>query len=206
VQANLTMLVGGLDGALPAPTTKRLLESGRNIDYVISLINSLMDVERLEQDNMPIHRMRTNLAEIIDRSLDAVRPTAERRGITLDSHYKNMDLIVDSGRIIQVVINLISNALKFTETGGSVIVQSNFLSKTDFVEISVIDSGRGIPGYKLGTIFGRFEQVQTSDATEKGGAGLGLAICKRIVEEHGGSIGVESAEGKGSRFWFTLPT
>jgi PAS domain S-box-containing protein len=206
VQASLTMLVAGVYGALPEPSTKRIVESGRNIEYVISMINSLMDVERLEADNLTINRRRTSLAELVDRSLDAVRPTAEKRGISLNSDVKDMDLIADSGRIIQVIINLVSNALKFTEAGGSVTVQSRLFSQTDFLEISVIDTGRGIPGDKLGTIFGRFEQVQTSDATEKGGAGLGLAICKRIVEEHGGTIGVESVEGKGSRFWFTLPT
>jgi len=70
----------------------------------------------------------------------------------------------------------------------------------------VSDTGRGIPAEKLRTIFGRYEQVEEADAAVQGGAGLGLAICKRIVEEHGGTIGVESTQGKGSRFWFTLPT
>jgi PAS domain S-box-containing protein len=206
VQANLSMLVAGVDGALPPSSAKRIVDSERSIDYVISLINSLIDVERMERDSLTINRRRTNLAEIIDRSLDAVRPIAERRGISLESKYKDMDLIADSGRMVQVIINLISNALKFTEKGGSVTVSSQFFSKTDLVEISVSDTGRGIPAEKIASIFGRFEQVQTSDATEKGGTGLGLAICKRIVEEHGGTIGVESVEGKGSRFWFTLPT
>lgn len=206
VQINLALLEKEAEGVLPGQSTKRIVDSERNIDYVMSLINSLMDVERLDRDNLTIHRVRTSLADLVDRSLDAVRPIAERRGIRLTADYKDMDLIADSGRIIQVIINLISNALKFTEHGGSVAVQSRFFSKNDLVEISVIDNGRGIPGDKLGSIFGRFEQVQSTDATEKGGAGLGLTICKRIVEEHGGTIGVDSAEGKGSRFWFTLPT
>jgi PAS domain S-box-containing protein len=206
VQINLALLLTEAEGILSGQSTKRIVDSERNIDYVMSLINSLMDVERLDRDNLTIHRVRTSLADVVDRSLDAVRPIAERRGVSLSSQYKDMDLIADSGRIIQVIINLISNALKFTESGGTVTVQSRFLSKIDFVEISVIDSGRGIPKDKLDTIFGRFEQVQTTDASEKGGAGLGLTISKRIIEEHGGTIGVESVEGKGSRFWFTLPT
>jgi PAS domain S-box-containing protein len=205
VQANLSMLVAGVHGALPENMAKRMVESERNIDYVISLINSLMDVERLDSDNLTIDRRRTSLDEVIGRSLDAVRPTAEKRGIKLNSDFKDMEIIADSGRIVQVIINLVSNALKFTESGGTVVVQGRLLAKSDLIEISVVDTGRGIPADKLGAIFGRFEQVMPSDASEKGGAGLGLAICKRIVEEHGGSIGVESVEGKGSRFWFTLP-
>jgi len=206
VQANLSMLVAGVYGGLPEPLVKRLVDSEHNIDYVISMINSLIDVERLDLDNLVIDRRRASLAEIISRSLDAVRPTAEKRRINLGADCKDMEVIADSGRIIQVIINLVSNALKFTESGGSVTVVSRALSKSDFVEISVVDTGRGIPADMLETIFGRFEQVQPSDAGEKGGAGLGLAICKRIVEGHGGSIGVESVVGKGSRFWFTLPS
>jgi len=206
VQANLSMLVAGLDGQLPSQSNKRLVDCERNIDYVISMINSLMDVERLDRDNLSIHRGRTSLSQIIDRSLDAVSPIAERRRIALSSSYTDMDLIADGSRIIQVLINLISNALKFTEAGGAVTVATRFNSQTDFLEISVSDTGRGIPAEKLRTIFGRYEQVEEADAAVQGGAGLGLAICKRIVEEHGGTIGVESTQGKGSRFWFTLPT
>jgi signal transduction histidine kinase len=206
VQASLSMMVGGLDGQLPSATNKRLVDCERNIDYVISLINSLMDVERLDRDNLSLHRGRTSLSQIIDRSLDAVRPMAERKKIELSSTYQDMDLIADGSRLIQVIINLISNALKFTEAGGEVKVTTRFNSQTDFVEISVSDTGRGIPAEKLESIFARYEQVDETDASVKGGAGLGLAICKRIVEEHGGTIGVESAPGKGSRFWFTLPT
>ncbi|MBS1993847.1 MAG: PAS domain S-box protein [Cyanobacteria bacterium SZAS LIN-3] len=206
VQASLSMLVAGLDGPLPPQSTRRLVDSERNIDYVISLINSLMDVERLDQDNLTVHRGRTSLAQIIDRSLDAVRPIAERQHVELKSDYRDMDLIADNNRIIQVLINLVSNALKFTEPGGTVSVSGRFDGKTDFVEIAVTDTGRGIPPEKLKSIFGRYEQVEESDAAVQGGAGLGLAICKRIVEEHGGSIGVESTPGRGSRFWFTLPT
>jgi len=206
VQANLSMMVGGLDGQLPSQTNKRLVDCERNIDYVISLINSLMDVERLDRDNLSIHRGRTSVSLIIDRSLDAVRPLAERKKIDLSSSYQDMDIIADSNRVIQVIINLVSNALKFVEAGGAVTVSTRFNSQTDILEVSVADTGRGIPPEKLESIFGRYEQVDESDASVKGGAGLGLAICKRIIEEHGGTIGVESTLGKGSRFWFTLPT
>ncbi len=181
------MMVAGVYGGLPEPLIKRLVDSEHNIDYVISMINSLIDVERLDRDNLMIDRRRTSLAEIISRSLDAIRPSAEKRHVNLGADCKDMEVIADSGRITQVIINLVSNALKFTESGGSVTVISRAQSKGDLVEISVVDTGRGIPADMVDTIFGRFEQVQPSDAGEKGGAGLGLAICKRIVEEHGGT-------------------
>ena len=223
VQANLSMLDAGLDAGpgldggfaaspdnnqtskLSASSLQRIKASQRNIEYVISLINSLLDVERLEHNHLTIHRTRTRLAEIINRSLEAVQGLAEQQNIKLSSDYKDMDLIVDSGRIIQVLINLVSNALKFTASGGSVLVESRFLAKSDLLEISVRDNGRGIPADKLASIFGRFEQVMPADAGERAGAGLGLAICKGIVEAHGGEVGVDSTIGKGSRFWFTLP-
>jgi signal transduction histidine kinase len=109
----------------------------------------------------------------------------------------------DADRIVQVLVNLLSNAVKFSPSGSSVIVGASQVD--DQVEVRVTDTGRGIPARLLPNIFQRFEQVSASDATEKGGSGLGLAICKDIAELHGGTIGVESEEGKGSTFWFRLP-
>jgi PAS domain S-box-containing protein len=205
VQANMALLQAGADGALSKSSAKRIADSENNISYVVSLINSLIDIERLDQEKLAIHRTRTTLADLVERSLDAVRPLAEKHTVRLDTDYKDCDLIADSGRITQVLINLLSNALKFSHEGGVVSVKSRVIPTVDFLEISIIDQGRGIPAEKLESIFGRFEQILVSDASEKGGAGLGLAICKRIVEEHGGTIGVESVVGQGSRFWFTLP-
>ena len=103
-----------------------------------------------------------------------------------------------------MLVNLLSNAVKFSAPGGVVTIAVTADGK--WTEFRVIDHGRGVPAVHRRAIFERFRQVDPSDAREKGGAGLGLAICKSIVEQHGGSIGVESEEGAGSAFWFRLAT
>ena len=109
----------------------------------------------------------------------------------------------DADRIVQVLVNLLSNAVKFSPSGGVVTIGVGL--RENWVEFRVTDRGRGVPAAHHGMIFERFRQVETSDAREKGGAGLGLAICKSIIEQHGGTIGVESQSGKGSTFTLRLP-
>jgi len=159
---------------------------------------------------------------MIKTSVDTVKELAQRRNIAIDYDAKDTAEIIincDSGRIVQVIVNLLSNALKFSPQGSSVEIAVKILPK--FVEFSVLDRGPGIPDDKLALIFERFHQVRS--AGHPGGTGLGLAICKAIVEQHGGSIGVNAASGedngpapqqtgtadgalsKGSRFWFRLP-
>jgi signal transduction histidine kinase len=125
------------------------------------------------------------------------------RGIKVQCVFTEATVYADAGRMIQVMINLLSNALKFSGEGTTIKVVAEQLD--DVVEVQVIDQGRGIPASHLASIFGRFEQVEATDRTLKGGTGLGLAICKAIVEAHGGTIGVESELGHGSKFWFRLP-
>jgi signal transduction histidine kinase len=111
----------------------------------------------------------------------------------------------DAHGLAQVLTNLIGNAVKFSPRGAAVAVTAEVLGGS--VRVTVRDQGRGIPADKLGSVFERFEQVEVRDAKEKGGAGLGLAICRAIVEQHGGRIWAESAgAGCGSAFHFTLPT
>jgi DNA-binding response OmpR family regulator len=109
----------------------------------------------------------------------------------------------DPDRILQTLTNLISNAIKFSPVGGSVVVSAT--SDRTHMQFSVEDHGRGIPEDKIGAIFERFQQVDASDSREKGGTGLGLAICRTIVQQHGGRIWVKSTLGKGSTFNFTIP-
>jgi signal transduction histidine kinase len=102
-----------------------------------------------------------------------------------------------------VVVNLLSNAVKFSPPGSVVDVTAE--ARGDDVEVRVIDHGRGVPASAREVIFERFRQADASDSKAKGGAGLGLAISKAIVEQHGGTIGVDSEEGRGSTFWFRVP-
>lgn len=112
-------------------------------------------------------------------------------------------VLADRDRLVQVLINLIGNAIRFSDPGDSVVVEA--AQHGDEVEFAVGDTGRGIPPDKLEAIFGRFSQVDSSDTREKGGTGLGLAICRGLVDRMGGRIWAESTLGRGSTFRFSLP-
>jgi len=145
------------------------------------------------------------LQEILDAVDEASRSFAEGKGVKLEierAAAPDDSLYADADRLVQVLVNLISNAVKFSPPEGTVKVTHKL--DDDVVEFRVCDQGRGVPAKFKELIFERFQQVEVSDARQKGGTGLGLAICKTIVEMHNGSIAVESEEGKGSTFWFRI--
>jgi len=203
VQASLCLLSVGASGQLSASAERNVADAERNVNYIIGLINSLLDVERLASNRLEVSCAPIDLKETAETAIQAVRAIADKRKIKLANECPEIEIYADTGRIVQVLINLISNALKFSDPETTIRIAAEQLPDT--VEIQVFDEGRGIPQSHLETVFGRFQQVEKSDSTEKGGAGLGLAICKAIVDAHGGTIGVESEPGKGSKFWFRLP-
>jgi signal transduction histidine kinase len=144
-----------------------------------------------------------SLTKIIQSSIDAVQAFAERHNVRLEGLDYQVSAYGDADRIVQVLVNMLSNAIKFSQSGSSVTITA--LPVDGQVEVRVADTGRGIPAHLKDAVFEKFQQVSTTDATEKGGTGLGLPICKEIIELHGGKIGVDSEEGKGSTFWFRMP-
>ena len=138
--------------------------------------------------------------------IDAFESAALQKQIALTCATGAVDLTFagDADRLTQVLTNLVANAIKFTEQGGSVEVDACKPSSGG-VRFSVADDGPGIAPEDAEQLFRRFHQIDGSDSRRKSGSGLGLAICKAIVEQHGGRIGVESALGKGSTFWFEIP-
>jgi signal transduction histidine kinase len=167
------------------------------------MIRDLLDVERARSGKLLIFPEEISLATLIERSLDAVRIQAEGMSINLVSDVVETSLTVDGDRLSQVLINLLTNAIKFSPARSSIHITSRVLN--NWIELRVTDQGRGIAPAHQKQIFDRFQQVKASDLGYKGGTGLGLAICKAIVEQHGGSIGVDSTEGQGSSFWFRVP-
>jgi signal transduction histidine kinase len=139
----------------------------------------------------------------MEQSVETVQSLAEESQILLLVEPTSVQVFVDHDRIIQTLVNLVSNAIKFSppETTVTLSIQD----QADQILFEVKDQGRGIPADQLETIFGRFQQVDASDSRQKGGTGLGLAISKSIVQQHGGKLWVESIVGEGSSFYFTLP-
>ena len=199
----LEMVSDGTYGQLSESGMKRTAVAERSVTRLIALINDLLDFEKLQSGQFNLEKKSFALAPVVARSLDAVSSLADQSKVKLQSDPIDFEAYADDDRVIQILVNLISNAVKFSPEGGTVTVSA---TRSDSgVELRVADQGRGIPADFQSTIFEKFKQVKKTDATEKGGTGLGLAICKAIVEAHGGKIGVESEEGKGATFWFSLP-
>jgi two-component system, OmpR family, sensor histidine kinase VicK len=167
------------------------------------MINTLLDVERMESGNMEMNKEVAEISTIVSQAVNSVGYLAEKSGIKIVSEFEPIEAFADAGSLVQVMVNLLANAIKFSPSGSTITISA--LETPHFIEVRVSDQGRGIPKDALPSVFDRFKQVEASDRTEKGGSGLGLAICKSIIEAHGGIIGVESAEGKGTTFWWRLP-
>jgi signal transduction histidine kinase len=169
------------------------------------LIDDLQELSLAEAGKLSLYRQATDVTQLVQKTADAIKTAAATKGIILTTDLSSeLPLCdIDSHRIEQVVRNLLDNALAHTPQGGAITISANNLDK--FVEINVIDTGEGIPPEDLPNVFERFYRVDKSRTRATGGSGLGLTIAKRLVEVHGGKIGVESEAGKGSRFFFTIP-
>ena len=179
-----------------------ILESGR---HLLSLINDILDLSKIEAGRMELDLSEFQLPAAIENTLTLVRERAHRRGITLE---REIDAHVgairaDERKVKQVLLNLLSNALKFTPEGGRIDVRAVMLDGV--VEISVTDTGVGIAPDDQATVFEEFRQVGAT-AKKVEGTGLGLAISRKFIELHGGRISVKSEVGVGSTFGFTLPS
>ncbi|MBX9724564.1 MAG: PAS domain-containing sensor histidine kinase, partial [Candidatus Obscuribacterales bacterium] len=204
IRGSLGLLAVGALGPVAEQAMKAVKIAERNALRLVNLINDLLDIEKLEAGKMDMVFENIDTAPIFERSFESVRPFADQFGIKLELKSKeNYELCADCDRLVQVVINLLSNACKYSPKDG--IVEVSLSEDADMVKVSIKDNGRGIPAELLPRMFERFQQVEAADAKRKGGTGLGLAICKAIVEQHNGTIGVESDYGTGSTFWFKLP-
>jgi PAS domain S-box-containing protein len=204
IRGSLSLLGGGVLGDLSDEAREMVTIAERNCVRLIALVNDILDLERLEHGRLHMDIEAAPLRDVVARAREAVQAFADDRQVTLEMDPTPIVVQGDAGRLVQVLVNLVSNAVKFSAPGGSVRVAVE--EAGDKARIAVIDHGRGVPASHRAAIFERFRQVESSDSREKGGTGLGLAICKAIVEQHGGEIGVDSEEGKGSTFWFTIPS
>ena len=203
IRGSLGLLAGGLVGELPEDAANMVALAVDNTDRLVRLVNDILDIERMDSGHLPLERASVEVAELVRSSVQALQDTAAQADVQLRTDVQELEVCADADRIVQTLVNLLGNAIKFSPREGCVTVA---VSRGDgCARFSVTDSGRGIPADQLDSIFERFNQVNVSDAREKGGSGLGLAIARGIVESHGGHLWAESVPGQGSTFYFTLP-
>ncbi|NEO85848.1 MAG: PAS domain S-box protein [Spirulina sp. SIO3F2] len=210
----LTAVHGALDllhSGLVRPESQRgqhaIAIAMEQSERLVQLVNDILELERLESGKITLQPTQLSTYQLLQQVQGTMSLLAEQAGITLVIAPIDVKLRADGDRLIQVLTNLISNAIKFSDSPATVwVAVEEQQSVTDRrVKFTVKDEGRGIPADKLERIFERFHQVDASDSRRKGGTGLGLAICRTIVEQHGGKIWVESTVNVGSCFMFNLP-
>lgn len=205
LRAALGMIAGGVLQTRPEKAQQMLNIAVGNTDRLISLVNDILELERIGSGKAELHLAYVSVDEICHRAAELQQTWAAKTGITFRFDLHDVYAWADSDRVLQLLANLISNAIKFSPEGSQILLGAHYNFEGQ-VCILVQDQGRGIPEDKLELIFERFQQVDASDSRSKGGTGLGLAICRSIARQHGGDIWVESKLGHGSTFYFTLPS
>ena len=185
--------------------SKLLSIAHANAERLLLLINDILDFSKLESASLPMCIERQPLEPVVRQAAQNLRMLLEERRIQLEIAVPEglPEGLLDPHRITQVVTNLLSNAIKFSPPGGRVRIEA--ASEDELLRLSVRDHGDGIATKDLPRLFKKFQQIDSGSTRKVGGTGLGLVICKGIIEQHGGRIGVESSPGDGSTFWFTLP-
>ncbi len=204
LRASLGLISGGVLDMHPEKAKQMLDIAVGNTDRLVRLVNDILDFEQIGSGSLPLHPAAWNAIDLLGRAVQQERIGAARAGVNFRIDAQPLDVWVDGDRTLQVLGNLIRNAVKFSERGGEIRLAASASGERE-VLFAVQDRGRGIPADKLEIIFERFRQADASDSRVSGGAGLGLAICRGIVEQHGGRIWAESNPGQGSTFFFTLP-
>lgn len=198
------ILLQGLSGPINEEQAKQLTMVKNSANHLLSLISDVLDISKIEAGQLKVAVEPFNLRELIQKVVQSVRPLAEKKGLllTLDDTEEVGNVIADKRRVEQILLNLLSNAVKFTEQGG---INVTCRREAGYYLTTVTDTGVGIREDELGKLFNPFYQIDTGLSRKYEGTGLGLSICKRLVELMGGRIFVESTQGKGSKFGFTLP-
>jgi signal transduction histidine kinase/CheY-like chemotaxis protein len=192
----------------PSPDQRRYLDMLRDAEeLLLGIINDILDFSKLETTHVRLQSVPVELASAMEGAVALLRSQAVEKGLTITSAIDPALpawVMGDPARVRQILLNLLGNAVKFTQKGGVALAVERLAADGPArIRFSVSDTGIGIPEERRHLLFRDFSQVHES--TAYGGTGLGLAICKRLAEAMGGEIGVESEAGRGSRFWFTLP-
>jgi signal transduction histidine kinase/CheY-like chemotaxis protein len=205
IRGSLQLLLAE-ESSIPDPDNRQLLRVAlRSCERLVRIINDMLDVSKIEAGRLRLSRTRLAVIDVVRHSIEGVRPLAEEASVRLIMDVPDSigDIVADADRLTQAVVNLLSNAVKFAPATSAVEVRAR--DDGSAVSISVSDSGQGIHPDDISRLFQKFQQLDGSGTRRAGGTGLGLAITKGIVEEHGGTIAVESVVGEGTTFTLRLP-
>ncbi|SDS99001.1 PAS domain S-box-containing protein [Nocardioides scoriae] len=203
IRGSLEMLADGDAGALPPPALELVSMGERGAQRLGRLVDDIIDVERLSTGEFDVVARPEPLEPLLRSTVATMRPLAEQHGVRIEVGEVAGDALCDADRVVQALVNLVGNAVKFTPPGAAVHVSAE--TRGAEVMVTVRDEGRGIPEEDLDRVFDRFHQVHVPESRDLGGTGLGLTITKSIVQRHGGKIWLTSVLGAGSTFRFTLP-
>lgn len=198
------ILLSGHLGDMTEKQKERISIIKSSAASLLQLISDLLDVQKLELGQLKMKKENTDIYDTATKSIQTLQPQAEEDRITIVNEIGKTIIPHDSDRIIQVLTNLIKNSFKAVKPGTGIIRLSSE-ETPDELKISVSDNGSGIPYERQGKLFTKFYQADASLTREKGGSGLGLSICKGIVEAHGGKISLQSAPNSGTTVTFSLP-
>ena len=203
IRGSLGLIDGGLMGQI-SPEARRMISIAvESSERLMRLINDLLDVERIESGRRTLNLSSTPLNVLLADAVTVMQPIADVRSVDIEFDAPSEMVLVDRDRILQVLTNLIQNAIKFSDPGSSI----HLLAEKDdsHLTVTIRDEGHGIPASHIDAIFEPFHQVDVSDSGPSSGSGLGLAICKEIVEAHGGTIWAERGVEQGAVFRFRIP-
>ncbi len=205
MQDDFSTLLGPLKNELSEKARARLDSARKNLGRLLLLVQDLLKLSQTQLEKLDSRKQESQVEELLTRSIQDLEGLARKRNIEFELELKDhaASIYVDPNKIMQVVVNLGSNAIKFSPQNSKVVLSAELKGK--FVEIQVQDRGRGVPESHQQQIFEKFQQVESQDGKRQAGTGLGLPICKEIIEEHGGEIGVRSMPDSGSTFWFRVP-
>ncbi|MBI3314852.1 MAG: PAS domain-containing protein [Candidatus Omnitrophica bacterium] len=200
----ISLVLDKVPGPINVRQQKILLTSRDNIDRLARIIDSLLDISKIEAGRVELKKGLFNMVDLVQQVVSSFEPRAKEKGVLLKvfAPKKNIEVYVDGDKIVQVLTNLVANAIRFTDQG---YVEVALSEDDEELECSVIDTGVGFSKEDLPRVFTKFQQFGRSPGGGEQGTGLGLVIAKGLVELHNGKIWVESTLGKGTHFTFTLP-
>ena len=205
IKEAISLLFDQLAGPISDKQKEIIIKAKNNVERLKKMIDELLDLSRIENETFKLHYSLVNLSDLLEDSAGFFKNLAQEKGISLIYNLpkRPVNVFLDFERVSQIISNLITNAVKYTENGGKITVELEILESK--VRILVMDTGMGIAKDDIQKLFHRFVQISKDAQATKNGVGLGLSIAKDLVEKHGGEIWLESKIGVGSKFYFTLP-